>query len=361
MRNRIWALLFCVHCLGLAAFAQVSQKRQVVLQVSNGAFVSFKSETSAIDDKHISDSQSLASLIHSQALTDENFIVHRVLTDSERRVIFGYDLWVNPNPVTRTFSLAVLPADEVFRRTFLKESALKSTDPFATFPNSTKPQTLDDGDAIELELLVNATSGVKIVDIVRVTFDRSTLFEKSLVPPKDFTLDAVALSVKSYELFVDGTLMGKGKSTVGCRGALLWFYLPERGRFIFSLVPREGYAFRKSGILEGNRIEFVANGRHYEWVSGAPILPNGGTWNLWVLQDPNYSPLFGPEKPMSSKSPGVMDKLSEVLVLKGATGLTVRVPGSAENPPRESKQVEVPQRMMVGGADSMDHLLPKSP
>jgi hypothetical protein len=90
----------------------------------------------------------------------------------------------------------------------------------------------------------------------------------------------------------------------------------------FSLVPREGYAFRKSGVLEGNRIEFVANGRHYEWVSGAPILPNGGTWNLWVLQDPNYSPLFGPEKPMSSKSPGVMDKLSEVLVLKGATGLT---------------------------------------
>jgi hypothetical protein len=35
--------------------------------------------------------------------------------------------------------------------------------------------------------------------------------KKSLVPPKDFTLDAVALSVKSYELFVDGTLMGKGK------------------------------------------------------------------------------------------------------------------------------------------------------
>lgn len=367
MKNRIWPLLLCVHCLGLVVLAQVSPKRQVVLQVSNGGFVSFKSETSAIDDKHISDSQSLASLIHSQAVTDENFVVHRVLTDSEHRVIFGYDLWVNPNPVTRTFSLAVLPADEVFRRTFLKDSALKPTDPFATFPNSTKPQTLDDGDAVELELLVNEKAGVKIVDVVRVTFDSSRLFEKSLVPPKDFTLDAVALSIKSYELFVDGTLTGKGKSTVGCTGALLWFYLPERGRFIFSLVPREGYAFLKAGILEGNRIEFVANGRHYEWVSNAPILPNGGTWNLWVLQDKSYTPLFGPDKPIpkdkdKDKGPNMLQKLSgHIGTPNNTNSLSEAWPAAPPRGSRGQDQTIVPVRVMVGGADSMDHLLPKTP
>jgi hypothetical protein len=36
MKNRIWALLLCVHCLGVAAFAQMATKPQVVLQVSNG-------------------------------------------------------------------------------------------------------------------------------------------------------------------------------------------------------------------------------------------------------------------------------------------------------------------------------------
>jgi hypothetical protein len=55
----------------------------------------------------------------------------------------------------------------------------------------------------------------------------------------------------------------------------LWFYVPERGRFIFSLVPREGYSFEKIGILEGNKIEFVINGERYEWVSGVEILASG--------------------------------------------------------------------------------------
>src|SRR6185503_6899545 len=129
------------------------------------------------------------------------------------------------------------------RRSFLKDSApLRAHEGFATFPKSTAPQTLDDGDAVSLELLVNRESGVKIVDVVKVTFDRSTLREKYLeTAPKDFTLDAVALSVKSYELRIDGTLIGKSKSKLGCAGSLLWLYIPDRGRFIFSLVPRDGY------------------------------------------------------------------------------------------------------------------------
>ena len=168
MRSRIWALLLCIHCLGLAAAAQNPAKRQVVLQVSNGGFISFKSETSA-DNKNTTDSKSLASLIYSQALSTDNHIIHRVLTDADQRVIFGYDLSVVANPLTRKFSIGVLPADEAFRRTFLKDSAQPSTETFATFPKSATQQTLDDGDAVSLELLVNQESGVKIVDLVRVT------------------------------------------------------------------------------------------------------------------------------------------------------------------------------------------------
>ena len=84
------------------------------------------------------------------------------------------------------------------------------------------------------------------MDVVKVTFDRSSLRENYLeAAPRDFTLDAVTLSVKSYELSIDGTLIGKSKSKIGCAGSLLWIYIPDRGRFIFSLVPREGYAFRR--------------------------------------------------------------------------------------------------------------------
>jgi hypothetical protein len=365
MKNKIWVVLLCIHCLGLAVAAQNPAKRQVVLQVSNGGFISFKSETST-DNKHAADSKSLASLIYSQALSSDNHIIHRVLTDADQRVIFGYDLSVVADPFTRKFSIGVLPADEAFRRTFLKESAQPSTETFATFPKSATQQTLDDGDAVSLELLVNQESGVKIVDLVRVTFDRSILHENSFeTAPKDFTLDAVELSVKSYQLLIDGTLISRSKPTVGCSGSLLWLYVPQRGRFIFSLAPRDGYSFQKIGVLDDNRIEFVIDGERYEWLSAFPILPNGGTWNLWVLPDPNYVPLFSSFKPIT-KPPGVLDKIEQAFAgnkdqptYKDKIG--VMPYPKIKNSPKEKNQIVIPQRVMIGGADSMTNLLPKSP
>jgi hypothetical protein len=226
-------------------------------------------------------------LLYAQAFAGENRIIHRVLTDAQQNVVFGYDLWVSADPLTKKFSVAILPADEAFRRSFLKDfTPLRPNSGFTTFPKSTTPQTLDDGDAVSLELLVNQESGVKIVDVVKVTFDRATLHDNySESIPKDFTLDAVALAVKNYRLLINGNLVSKSKSSIGCTGALLWFYIPERGRFIFSLVPRDGYDFEKVAILDEDRIAFTLNGDRYEWLSSASILPSGGAWNLWVLRE----------------------------------------------------------------------------
>jgi len=366
MRNRIWLFLICLQCFGFIVVAQTSAKRQQVLQVSSGGFISFKSEASAIDTTRVADSQSLASLIYSQSLAADNRIIHRVISDSNQRVIFGYDLWVNSDPITRKFSLAVMPADEAFRRTFLKDAAPRRTeDLFATFPRSTTPQTLDDGDAVSVELLVNQETGLKIVDVVRVTFDRSTLLENYFeTTPKDFTLDAVSLSVKGYQLLLDGQVVAKSKATVGCTGALLWFYVPERGRFIFSLVPRDGYSFEKIGVIDGNRIEFVVDGESYEWLSGVPILPNGGTWNLWVLRDKDYTPLFSSGKTVT-QGLSVFQKLDRIVTLGAGDEVRFKPGGSTiprmPNPSTSKSQVVIPPRVMIGGADTMDNLLPKSP
>ena len=362
MRNRIW-LLIAIHFLSFGAMAQNSAKRQQVLQVSNGGFVAFKSETSAADNKETADSKSLAALIYAQAVSAGDHIIHRVLTDADHRVIFGYDLIVNADPVAKRFSVGVLPADEAFRRTFLKESAQPANGAFATFPHSAAQQLLDDGDAVSLELLANQDSGVKIVDVVRVSFDRSILMDRLIeTAPKDFTLDAVALSIKGYQILIDGNVVGRSKPTVGCTGSLLWLYIPERGRFIFSLVPREGYSFEKIGVLDDNRIEFVIDGERYEWVSGLPILPNGGTWNLWVLRDRKYTPLFSSNKPFPT-TPGVLDKIGRVVgagpePFRTLATTTDKIP----KPPSKNKSaVVIPPRVMIGGADNMANLLPKSP
>lgn len=361
MKSRIWILLLCVHCCAFAATAQSPAKRQLVLQVSNGGFVAFRSETATPFGKTVPDGNSLSALLFSQAFSGENRIIHRVLTDAQQNVVFGYDLWISADPVTKKFSVAVLPADEAFRRSFLKDlTPLSPNGPFATFPKSTTPQTLDDGDAVSLELLVNKESGVKIIDVVSVTFDRTRLRESSLdLAPKDFTLDAVALAVKNYTLAINGTVVNRSKSSIGASGALLWFYIPDRGRFILSLVPREGYQFEKIAVLDEDRIEFTVNGELYEWFSAAPILPNGGSWYLWVLHDTDYTPFLGSETPApkaKKKSPNVFQKLGDVLTSQGAE-LMLSVTRSNKN----TQNPVVPQRVMVGGADSIENLLPKGP
>ena len=355
MRSKLWILLICLHCLAFTTVAQSPAKRPWVLPISTGGFVAFRSETSGAAKGQMKDNQ-LSALLFAQAVAGENRVIHRVLTDAESRVVFAYDLAIDSDPVTKKFNLAVLPADEAFRRSFLKDSApLRAHEGFATFPKSTTTQTLDDGDAVSLELLVNRESGVKIVDVVKVTFDRSILREKYLeVAPKDFTLDAVSLAVKSYELMIDGLLVGKSKSKIGCEGSLLWIYIPDRGRFIFSLVPREGYAFQKIGLLDDNRIEFEFNREFYEWTSGDSILSTGGVWNLWVLHDPDYTPWFGAAAtPKIAKSPNMLQKLEDRLLTRQGITLLRHLPG------RKKDTVVAPTRVMVGGAESMDHLLPQ--
>jgi len=355
MKNRTWLILLCLHLFAIAAAAQNPAKRQVVLQVSNGGFVAFRSEASVPGNQTVQDGKTLAALLYSQAFAGKNRVIHRILTDARQNVVFGYDLWISADPVTKKFSVAVLPADDSFRRSFLRTNG-----PFATFPKSTPPQTLDDGDAVSLELLVNQESGVKIVDVVSVTFDRSTLRESHLdSAPRDFTLDAIALTVKNHSLSIDGNIVSRSKSKIGISGALLWFYVPERGRFIFSLAPRDGYEFEKIAVLDENKIAFTANAERYEWSSETPILPNGGTWNLWVLHDPNYTPLFGSEivTPRTTrKNPNVFDKLGDMLTRQG---VTLSMGGSSRSP--DPNAPDVPQKVMVGGAESMEHLLPKSP
>lgn len=355
MSNKFWLLIVLIYGVTITAIAQNPAKRQVVLPISNGGFVAFRSEMPGVPG-----SSSLAALIYSQAFNGENRIIHRVLTDAQKNVVFGYDLWVNADPITKKFSLAVLPADEAFRRTFLKDfTPSRPNGPFATLPKSTTPQTLDDGDAVSLDLLVNSESGVRIVDVVSVTFDRSTLHEGYFESvPKDFTLDAVSLAVKNYSLTINGNLVGKSKSNTGATGALLWFYVPERGRFIFSLVPREGYDFAKVAVLDGNRIEFTVDGERYEWLSSESILPNGGTWNLWMLHDTKYTPLFGSSvspPATASKGPNVFEKIEGALANRGAeVDFGVHRGSSSRN------TTLAPLRVMVGGADSMENLLPKS-
>jgi hypothetical protein len=85
-------------------------------------------------------------------------------------------------------------------------------------------------------------------------------------------------------------LIAGAKPTGGCSGAVIWFYVPGRGRFILSLRPHEGYDFQKMGVIENDQISFTVGTDQYQWISSAPVVLVGGRFGLWVLHDTDYRP-----------------------------------------------------------------------
>jgi hypothetical protein len=332
--------------------------------LAEGGFVAFKSETAWAGTSRTSAAvQELQAEFGSQALVDEDHIIHRVLVDAAGRYIFGYDLIIQAVPASKTFNIGVKPLDVQVEKKLLANNSEGQPPRIATLPQSGEPHILDDGDSFALDLLVNQDTGVKIVDFVRVSFDRSNLWDDNpRTLPRDFTLDAVALTVMDYRLLIDGNLAAAGKSGTNFAGALLWCYVEGHGRFIFSLVPREGYQFQKAGVINENRIEFTVKGKHYEWLSSSPILPSGGSWNIWVLHDPKYVP-FGSQE-IVKKGKNKLDRLDDSI--KAAQDKAAKIgdltPTTFQNKTDQVEQIQTDKRfkVMVGAADRIENLWPKN-
>jgi hypothetical protein len=352
------------------ATAQEDSRRNVVVPLADGGFVAFKSETAWTGAGGSSASTAAGSQIslgefRTQAFVDDNRVIHRVLADAAGRYVFGYDLLIEAVPVSKTFTIAVAPLDSQIEDRLLAGGFKVQPPRIATLPQAGEPEILDDGDSFTLDLLVNQKTGVKIVDLVKVSFDRSNLWDdnpRNL--PRDFTLDAVPLRVIDFRLLVDGNLLASGKPGTKFSGALIWCYVEGQGRFIFSLVPREGYQFQKVGIIEDKRIEFTLKGKHYEWLSSEPILPSGGSWNLWMLHDPTYLP-FGSQE-VSKQEKSRLDKLDDSIKAVNDKANRIRDPlpstyrkQTANRRDDEDQASPKRFRVMVGAADRMENLWPK--
>lgn len=362
MRSK--TILLIIACLFPAAtIAQrANPPEPVLVTLTEGGFVSFVNRPEWIDLRQAIRLRQLPAPLGSQALPDANQTIHRILRDRDGGFVFGYDLWISADRATKQFKIAIKPLDSRLE-TSLRPNGPPASESPSTFPKSTEPQTLNDGSEFSVDLLINKSTGVKMVDIVKVSFDRSSLGgDGPGLRPRDFSADAVAMEMKDYSLFVNEELITTGKSKTGSSGALLWLYVPQRGRFIFSLVPRADYSFEKAGTVSGNKIEFTIRGERYEWLSSAPILREEGTWNLWVLTDPKYLPLMGETIAPPPQEKGTFEKLDDKInTVMQKSSVSVQTPSALrQGSLNKMEKSAARDKVMFGAADRIENLLPRN-
>jgi hypothetical protein len=370
------AALMCAACFGVAAGARSAVahsksgesksgeskasdaqegKSQLIVPMQSGVFVRIRMEA---DPPSSQDATS--NLLESE---DTPNLLHRVFVDDKNELFFGYELLVEPVAATRQFRVTVRPLSEEYLRqlrarpAFLKRRLHPSYNAAAF---SAVPQLVSDGDTFALDVLRNPRTGAKIVDVIQVTRTDPGMQEaESNRPPSDFALEDVQLKVTNYTLRVNGEVV-KQRPSGGCAGALIWFALGERGRFVLSLVPRPGYQFRKAGSVRHNTIAFEWDGDTYEWESSLPVVGTGGNWNLWVLRDPDYSlDLFDPPAAVApDEGDQTFARQHEEAVRQmkqRGTQAEFETRASRESKPAAAKRRV---RVVIGAADGVEYLFP---
>lgn len=376
MRNKnlpIVCLLVFALCDTLSAntLTQTNFAETIVvnLQDSAGA-VSFKPQMSSLQANAQAPAFSVINLKQQVTSTGNGF--ERILYDETNRVLFGYNLKVKRNDFESKFIISFEPLNEAaFGALNDKFFALTNArQPFRllTLPLVSAPQTLADGETIALDLLVNSQAGIKITDRVRVASNRETFRES---PVKEFSLKEIQLAARASFLKINDETFPVGNRMRRYEGSLLWFYLPEKGFFAVSLEPREGYDFRPVGVLNDDKISFRTGGDEYVWTSSEAFLPIEGTWRLWILHVPNYVPpsvaLSNGIKSNDNFEKSRIEKASENamealkknpldLDMSSKRGSIDAARKRKNSPPQSSTKT----RVAIGGAASLDSLLPKN-
>ena len=209
--------------------------------------------------------------IHSRGM-----VVSRYMYDDTKYV--GYDLILEPVAGASEVRVTIAPLSLSARELQLeKEKVLQQVE----IPHYPLPQVVPNGSTIALDLLVNHATGQKIVDYLTVS-SKPMMSKQS--EPRAFSMDDVVLEFRHPRLRVNALPVGEMSRTIS--GTSAWIYVPGRGRFAFSVGPKQGY--EKVGMVEGNSLLFEWAGTKYEVACDAAIVAGGGNWFLYVRADESY-------------------------------------------------------------------------
>src|SRR5687767_473826 len=193
---------------------------------------------------------------------------HRVVQDRNQRRYFAYDVIIEP------FSLSATDLADM------------QVDPSWTYVPLLKYPLVPDvraGDRVAIDLLENPTTGQKVVDYFVFKPSNATAAGE-LSPVRDLSLADLELRLDDLRISVNGMVLDASTRVGGSiSGAALWFYLPEKGRFVMSLLPNPKLGFRRAGEVTNALLSFTDGSDRYDIKSTGRIAPASGRFNLYVV------------------------------------------------------------------------------
>jgi hypothetical protein len=256
-------------------------------------------------------------------------IGHRYFYDEQAHTYFGYDIVIKPEPQPDTYrltfyDLSIGPLDFNNADEDSLDPTLWKKVPVPALP---APQTVQAGNAFELDVAVDPKTGQKLIDSVTIvpmpqplrqviqggrggpavgfnTAMRQTFYfrgspgaagngpETPTVSgiAREFSADDAEMHIQQARITFNGapqTVSGPPRLVTG---SLVWFYVPNHGRYILSLSARPDLGFVKAGEVRGGNITFTLDHDEVHLESPTAIAPGDAPYVLYVLHDKDWAP-----------------------------------------------------------------------
>ncbi len=242
---------------------------------------------------------------------------HRYFRDDSNLTYVGYDVLLEQGSQPDEFKISFLelglgPVDFAMSPNgAVSPTAWKKLTP----PPLPPPRTVHAGDTLDVPVWVDGKTGEKLIDVVHVQTTLSALTPQifSGTPPilraapmpvraapavptvegtaREFRAADAEMHLVQPRVTVNGdaetSLVRAGNAATG---TLVWFYLPKRGRYIFSLVPRPELGFAKAGELRGGALRFSMDGDVFLVETYQPIAPGSAPYIVYAMHDKDWEP-----------------------------------------------------------------------
>jgi hypothetical protein len=247
-------------------------------------------------------------------------IGHRYFYDEASHLYFGYDIVIQPEELVDSYrvtfsNLTIGPLDFQTDSPDSLDSSLWKKAPLPAVP---APQIVNAGDPVTIHVFYDPDTSRGLIDTVTVVpmpqmpvrnqyngrewwqWAHATLRSGNSAPAhaastifgtaRPFSPDDAEMRLQMGRVTINGTVDRRTDLSRTVSGALVWFYAPGHGRYIFSLTPRPDLGFVQAGEIRGGLATFSVDKDEVLLESPAMIAPGNAPYFLYVLHDAEWRP-----------------------------------------------------------------------